>query len=139
MIEEAHLRAHQVLKDRGRAAPPFGDPHRARDDRQGSVPAAARGRLEEEVFEEAPAAEAEEKPSRERKPAPKPKPFPVPGAMMQPPPPDPAKPQTACLAESLTTFGDGMPGGAPRRAARVSRRFLSRGPVAKRAKPVSPP
>ena len=45
VIEEAHDRAHQVLRGaHGRAAPALGDPDRARDDRQGSVRAAARRR-----------------------------------------------------------------------------------------------
>src|SRR5918995_1106102 len=94
VIEEAHERAHQVLKDH------MDELHRLSAilieretiDKEQFV-RLLDGASEEEVFpEEAPAAEAEEKPSRERKPAPKPKPFPVPGAMMQPPPPDPAKP-----------------------------------------------
>jgi cell division protease FtsH len=94
VIEEAHLRAHQVLKDH------MDELHRLSAilieretiDKDQFL-RLLEGASEEEVFpEEAPAAEAEEKPSRERKPAPKPKPFPVPGAMMQPPPPDPAKP-----------------------------------------------
>ena len=94
VIEEAHLRAHQVLKDH------MDELHRLSAilieretiDKEQFL-RLLEGASEEEVFpEEAPAAEAEEKPSRERKPAPKPKPFPVPGAMMQPPPPDPAKP-----------------------------------------------
>jgi cell division protease FtsH len=94
VIEEAHLRAHQVLKDH------MDELHRLSAilieretiDKDQFL-RLLEGASEEEVFpEEAPAAEAEEEPSRERKPAPKPKPFPVPGAMMQPPPPDPAKP-----------------------------------------------
>ena len=45
VIEEAHENAHEVLRDaHGRAAPALGDPDRARDDRQGSVRAAARRR-----------------------------------------------------------------------------------------------
>ena len=94
VIEEAHQRAHQVLRDH------MDELHRLSAilieretiDKEQFI-RLLDGASEEEVFpEEAPAAEAEEKPSRERKPAPKPKPFPVPGAMMQPPPPDPAKP-----------------------------------------------
>ena len=94
VIEEAHQRAHQVLRDH------MDELHRLSAilieretiDKEQFI-RLLDGASEEEVFpEEAPAAEVEEKPSRERKPAPKPKPFPVPGAMMQPPPPDPAKP-----------------------------------------------
>ena len=94
VIEEAHQRAHQVLRDH------MDELHRLSAilieretiDKEQFI-RLLDGASEEEVFpEEAPAAEAEETPSRERKPAPKPKPFPVPGAMMQPPPPDPAKP-----------------------------------------------
>jgi cell division protease FtsH len=92
VIEEAHERAHQVLRDH------MDELHRLSAilieretiDKDQFL-RLLEGASEEEVFpEEAPAA-TEETPSRERKPAPKPKPFPVPGAMMQPPP-DPAKP-----------------------------------------------
>jgi cell division protease FtsH len=94
VIEEAHLRAHQVLKDHMEELHRLSAILIEREtiDKDQFL-RLLEGASEEEVFpEEAPAAEAEEKPSRERKPAPKPKPFPVPGAMMQPPPPDPAKP-----------------------------------------------
>ncbi len=94
VIEEAHLRAHQVLKDHMEELHRLSAILIEREtiDKEQFL-RLLEGASEEEVFpEEAPAAEAEEKPSRERKPAPKPKPFPVPGAMMQPPPPDPAKP-----------------------------------------------
>ena len=72
VIEEAHLRAHQVLRTTWKSHR-LGDPHRARDDRQGSARGCSKGASEEED-RGGPAAEAEEKPSRERKPAPKPKP-----------------------------------------------------------------
>ena len=94
VIEEAHLRAHQVLKDHMEELHRLSAILIEREtiDKDQFL-RLLEGAAEEEVFpEETPAAEAEEKPSRERKPAPKPKPFPVPGAMMQPPPPDPAKP-----------------------------------------------
>ena len=45
VIEEgARVRDDRPARAHGRAAPPLGDPHRARDDRQGSVRAPARGR-----------------------------------------------------------------------------------------------
>jgi cell division protease FtsH len=94
VIEEAHQRAHQVLKDHMEELHRLSAILIEREtiDKEQFL-RLLEGASEEEVFpEETPAAEAEEKPSRERKPAPKPKPFPVPGAMMQPPPPDPAKP-----------------------------------------------
>jgi cell division protease FtsH len=92
VIEEAHDRAHQVLRDH------MDELHRLSAilieretiDKDQFL-RLLEGASEEEVFPEETPAPAEEEPSRERKPAPKPKPFPVPGAMMQPPPPDPAK------------------------------------------------
>jgi cell division protease FtsH len=94
VIEEAHLRAHEVLKEHMEELHRLSAILIEREtiDKDQFL-RLLEGAAEEEVFpEEVPAVEAEEKPSRERKPAPKPKPFPVPGAMMQPPPPDPAKP-----------------------------------------------
>ena len=94
VIEEAHLRAHEVLKDHMEELHRLSAILIEREtiDKDQFL-RLLEGAAEEEVFpDETPAAEAEEKPSRERKPAPKPTPFPVPGAMMQPPPPDPAKP-----------------------------------------------
>ncbi len=94
VIEEAHQRAHQVLKDHMEELHRLSAILIEREtiDKDQFL-RLLEGASEEEVFpEEAPAVEAEETPSRERKPAPQPKPFPVPGAMMQPPPPDPAKP-----------------------------------------------
>ena len=94
VIEEAHLRAHEVLKDHMEELHRLSAILIEREtiDKDQFL-RLLEGAAEEEVFpDEVPAAEAEEKPSRERKPAPKPTPFPVPGAMMQPPPPDPAKP-----------------------------------------------
>ena len=94
VIEEAHLRAHEVLKDHMEELHRLSAILIEREtiDKDQFL-RLLEGAAEEEVFpDETPAAEPEEKPSRERKPAPKPKPFPVPGAMMQPPPPDPAKP-----------------------------------------------
>src|SRR5918995_3824744 len=93
VIEEAHERAHQVLKDH------MDELHRLSAilieretiDKEQFV-RLLEGASEDEVFaDETPApAPSEEKP-KERRPAPTPKPFPVPGSMMQPPP-DPAKP-----------------------------------------------
>ena len=94
VIEEAHQRAHQVLKDHMEELHRLSAILIEREtiDKDQFL-RLLEGASEEEVFpEEAPAVEAEETPSRERKPAPTPKPFPVPGSMMQPPPPDPAKP-----------------------------------------------
>ena len=94
VIEEAHLRAHEVLKDHMEELHRLSAILIEREtiDKDQFL-RLLEGAAEEEVFpDETPAAEPEEKPSRERKPAPTPKPFPVPGAMMQPPPPDPAKP-----------------------------------------------
>ena len=93
VIEEAHQRAHEVLRvhmdELHRLSAILIERETIDKDQFLRL---LEGASEEEVFpEEAPAAEAEETPSRERKPAPQPKPFPVPGAMMQPPPPDPAK------------------------------------------------
>jgi cell division protease FtsH len=93
VIEEAHERAHSVLKEH------MDELHRLSAilieretiDKDQFL-RLLEGASEEEVFadEAAPTAPAEEQPKK-RRPAPKPKPFPVPGAMMQPPP-DPAKP-----------------------------------------------
>ena len=65
----------------GRAAPAVGDPHRARDDRQGPVQRLLAGETEEEVFaEEVPESSEPAKPKTERRTrVPKPKPFPLPG------------------------------------------------------------
>ncbi|HET9323233.1 MAG TPA: ATP-dependent zinc metalloprotease FtsH [Gaiellaceae bacterium] len=92
VIEEAHDRAHQVLKDHMEELHRLSAILIEREtiDKDQFL-RLLEGAAEEEVFPEEETAPAEEKPSRERKPAPKPKPFPVPGAMMQPPPPDPAK------------------------------------------------
>jgi cell division protease FtsH len=93
VIEEAHDRAHSVLKEH------IDELHRLSAilieretiDKDQFL-RLLEGASEEEVFaDETPApAPAEEKP-KERRPVPTPKPFPVPGSMMQPPP-DPAKP-----------------------------------------------
>jgi cell division protease FtsH len=93
VIEEAHDRAHSVLKEH------IDELHRLSAilieretiDKDQFL-RLLEGASEEEVFaDETPApAPTEEKP-KERRPAPTPKPFPVPGSMMQPPP-DPAKP-----------------------------------------------
>ncbi|HEU6443587.1 MAG TPA: ATP-dependent zinc metalloprotease FtsH [Gaiellaceae bacterium] len=92
VIEEAHDRAHQVLKDHMEELHRLSAILIEREtiDKDQFL-RLLEGASEEEVFPEEAPAPAEEAPSRERKPAPKPKPFPVPGAMMQPPPPDPAK------------------------------------------------
>jgi cell division protease FtsH len=92
VIEEAHDRAHSVLKEH------IDELHRLSAilieretiDKDEFL-RLLEGASEEEVFaDETPApAPTEEKP-KERRPAPTPKPFPVPGSMMQPPP-DPAK------------------------------------------------
>jgi cell division protease FtsH len=92
VIEEAHDRAHAVLKQH------LEELHRLSAiliEREtidkDQFMRLLEGASEEEVFvDEAPAAPEAEKP-KDRRPAPQPKPFPVPGAMMQPPP-DPAKP-----------------------------------------------
>jgi cell division protease FtsH len=92
VIEEAHDRAHAVLKQH------LEELHRLSAiliEREtidkDQFMRLLEGAGEEEVFaDESPAAPEAEKP-KDRRPAPKPKPFPVPGAMMQPPP-DPAKP-----------------------------------------------
>ena len=71
MIEEAHLRAHQVLKDHVEELHRLSAILIEREtiDKDQFL-RLLEGASEEEVFpEEAPAAEAEEKPSRERKPA----------------------------------------------------------------------
>jgi cell division protease FtsH len=93
VIEEAHDRAHSVLKEH------IDELHRLSAilieretiDKDQFL-RLLEGASEEEVFaDETPApAPTEEKP-KERRPVPTPKPFPVPGSMMQPPP-DPAKP-----------------------------------------------
>jgi cell division protease FtsH len=92
VIEEAHDRAHSVLKEH------IDELHRLSAilieretiDKDEFL-RLLEGASEEEVFaDETPApAPSEEKP-KERRPAPTPKPFPVPGSMMQTPP-DPAK------------------------------------------------
>jgi cell division protease FtsH len=91
VIEEAHDRAHAVLKQH------LEELHRLSAilieretiDKDQFL-RLLEGAAEDEVFaDESPAPPEAEKP-KERGPAPKPKPFPVPGAMMQPPP-DPAK------------------------------------------------
>ncbi|HMB18078.1 MAG TPA: ATP-dependent zinc metalloprotease FtsH [Gaiellaceae bacterium] len=92
VIEEAHDRAHGVLKQH------LEELHRLSAiliEREtidkDQFMRLLEGASEEEVFvDDAPAAPEAEKP-KDRRPAPQPKPFPVPGAMMQPPP-DPAKP-----------------------------------------------
>jgi cell division protease FtsH len=92
VIEEAHDRAHAVLKQH------LEELHRLSAiliEREtidkDQFMRLLEGATEEEVFaDETPAAPEAEKP-KDRRPAPQPKPFPVPGAMMQPPP-DPAKP-----------------------------------------------
>jgi cell division protease FtsH len=92
VIEEAHDRAHAVLKQH------LEELHRLSAilieretiDKDQFL-RLLEGAAEDEVFaDEAPAPPEAEKP-KERRPVPQPKPFPVPGAMMQPPP-DPAKP-----------------------------------------------
>jgi cell division protease FtsH len=92
VIEEAHDRAHSVLKEH------IDELHRLSAilieretiDKDQFL-RLLEGASEDEVFaDETPApAPTEEKP-KERRPAPTPKPFPVPGSMMQTPP-DPAK------------------------------------------------
>ena len=94
VIEEAHDAAHRdPPRAHGRAAQALADPHRARDDRQGPVRAAARRRGRDLGLPRGDRAGAEPESEEERKrvPQPKPRPFPLPGATMQPPPPDPAK------------------------------------------------
>ena len=94
VIEEAHERAHAVLKEH------MDELHRLSAiliEREtidkDQFMRLLEGASEDEVFaDEAPPAAPESEQPKERRPAPKPKPFPVPGAMMQPPPPDPAKP-----------------------------------------------
>jgi cell division protease FtsH len=92
VIEEAHDRAHAVLKQH------LEELHRLSAilieretiDKDQFL-RLLEGAAEDEVFaDETPAPPEAEKP-KERRPVPQPKPFPVPGAMMQPPP-DPAKP-----------------------------------------------
>jgi cell division protease FtsH len=93
VIEEAHDRAHAVLREHMEELHRLSAILIEREtiDKDQFIKL-LEGASEEEVFpDEAPAEAEPETPSRERKPAPKPKPFPVPGAMMQPPPPDPAK------------------------------------------------
>ena len=91
VIEEAHDKATQrAARAHGRAAPAVGDPHRARDDRQDPVRAAARRRARGVGVRRGDArGRASRSPSREKKPALRPSPRPLPGAAMQPPP-DPA-------------------------------------------------
>ncbi len=92
VIEEAHDRAHVVLKQH------LEELHRLSAiliEREtidkDQFMRLLEGASQEEVFaDETPAPPEAEKP-KDRRPAPQPKPFPVPGAMMQPPP-DPAKP-----------------------------------------------
>ncbi|HET8874289.1 MAG TPA: ATP-dependent zinc metalloprotease FtsH [Gaiellaceae bacterium] len=92
VIEEAHDRAHVVLKQH------LEELHRLSAiliEREtidkDQFMRLLEGAGEEEVFaDETPETPEAEKP-KDRRPAPQPKPFPVPGAMMQPPP-DPAKP-----------------------------------------------
>ena len=77
-----------------RAASHLADPDRARDDRQGSVRAAARRRGGGGGLRgRGPVRAASPEPADEkkRKPEPKARPFPIPGATMQPPPPEGAK------------------------------------------------
>ena len=80
------------------AAQVVGDPHRARDDRQGSVPATA-GRRERggrvPAGPEPTTPEGKEAAADKRKRLPRPKPFPLPGQAMQPPPPEGAQPWRA--------------------------------------------
>ena len=94
VIEEAHQRAHEVLKEHmdvlHRLSAILIERETIDKDQFLRL---LEGASEEEVFaDEAPPAAPEEEKAKEPRPVPKPKPFPVPGAMMQPPPPDPAKP-----------------------------------------------
>jgi cell division protease FtsH len=92
VIEEAHERAHDVLRTH------MDELHnlsailieRETIDKDQFERLLA-GEPEDEVFkeEEPPAAEPPPQ-EREKRPQPRPKPFPIPGALSQPPPPDPA-------------------------------------------------
>jgi cell division protease FtsH len=94
VIEEAHERAHQVLREH------IDELHkisailieRETIDKDQFERLLA-GVPQEEVFaEEQPAAAPEPEGDRKRLPKPQPRPFPLPGATMQPPPPEGAKP-----------------------------------------------
>jgi cell division protease FtsH len=94
VIEEAHERAHAVLKEH------MDELHRLSAilieretiDKDQFLRLLEGASAEEVFVDEAPAETPDSEQPKERRPVPKPKPFPVPGAMMQPPPPDPAKP-----------------------------------------------
>ena len=81
---------HGAPRAHGRAPPALGDPDRARDDRQGSVRAAARRRgARSRCSPRRREPEPEPEPKDKEKPVAKPAPRAIPGAAMQPPP-DPA-------------------------------------------------
>ena len=91
MIEEAHLRAHQVLKEHmdelHRLSAILIERETIDKDQFERLLA---GEAEESVFPEEVPAPAIEEPETEKKPKLLPQPRPIPGAAMQPPPPDPA-------------------------------------------------
>jgi cell division protease FtsH len=95
VIEEAHAKAHQVLRDH------IDELHKLSSiliEREtidkDQFERLLAGEPEEEVFREEtpPAAEEPKKPEPAKRPRPQPKPFPLPGALSQPPPPEGAKP-----------------------------------------------
>jgi cell division protease FtsH len=94
VIEEAHERAHEVLRahmdELHRLSAILIERETIDKDQFERLLA---GEPEEDVFreEEPPAAESPA-PERKERPQPKPKPFPIPGALSQPPPPEGAKP-----------------------------------------------
>jgi cell division protease FtsH len=94
VIEEAHAKAHQVLRDH------MEDLHqlsgilieRETIDKDQFERLLA-GETQEDVFREETPPAPEEKPAEpSKRPRPQPKPFPLPGALSQPPPPEGAKP-----------------------------------------------
>jgi cell division protease FtsH len=93
VIEEAHAKAHQVLREH------MEDLHRLSAiliEREtidkDQFERLLAGEPEDDVFREEPQPAVEEKPAEPAKrPRPQPKPFPLPGATMQPPPPEPSK------------------------------------------------
>jgi cell division protease FtsH len=94
VIEEAHERAHDVLRlhmDELHKLSAILIERETIDKDQFERLLA--GEAPDDVFreEEPPAAEPPA-PEREKRPQPKPKPFPIPGALSQPPPPEGAKP-----------------------------------------------
>jgi cell division protease FtsH len=94
VIEEAHDRAHQVLREHMDVLHQLSAILIERETiDKDQFERLLAGEPEDQVFreEESPAAQPPSQ-EREKRPQPRPKPFPIPGALSQPPPPEGAKP-----------------------------------------------